>query len=137
MALDGGSPSGGTFDDEAASDAVRTQLSSLTTNGGTWINWSRLVSVAVGFLSTVWFSRLAELVGSFFELFAIGPVVAVGDVLGDVASALLGAIPASIRGSFQPATEFVRDLGPSAFAIGVLIVVVISYVVARGLNRDG
>jgi hypothetical protein len=137
MALDGGSPSGGSFDDEAASSTIDDAMDALTNENGTWIRWERLISVAVGFLSTVWFGSIADFIGSVVQAFAIGPVTAVGDVLGDGVTALLGAIPISIRGSFRPAAEFIRDAGPFAFLIAVGIITVTAYVVAQGLNRDG
>jgi hypothetical protein len=136
MALDG---AGGSIDDETASGTISSSLSSdsLTTDGGTWINWSRLISVAIGFLSTVWFTRIAEFIDSIIQAFAIGPVTAVGDILAAATSAMLGAIPVSIRASFQPAASFLREIGPSAFVIAMVIVVATAYVVARELNRDG
>lgn len=137
MALDGGSPSGGSFDDEAASSTIEDAATALTNENGTWIRWERLISVAVGFLSTVWFDRIAEVIDSILQAFAIGPVTAVGNVLGGAVTALLGAVPASIRGSFRPAEAFVADSGAFAFLIAVAIITLTAYVVARGLNRDG
>jgi|GEM_PF-6370116 len=134
MALDG-SPSG-SFDDDAAAETVDESLS-LTTDNGTWINWGRLLSVAAGFLSTVWYTRIAEFIDSVIQAFAIAPLNALGDVLGGATTAFLGTIPASIRGSFRPAQEFIRDLGPEAFIVALVLVVATSYALSRGLNRDG
>jgi len=136
MALDGGS-TGGSFDDDAASSTVRDSVTSLTNENGTWIRWERLISVAIGFLSTVWYSRIASFIDSVFQAFAIGPLTAVGNVISGAASAFLGTLPVSIRGSFRPAQEFVRGLGPVAFIVALVIVAGTAYVVARGLNRDG
>jgi len=107
----------------------------LTTNDGTQIDWKSVVTVSAGIFSTAFFNGMAEFIRGLFEAYLIAPVRAIGEVAALLLEGLLGAIPATIRGSFQEAGRWVEGLGPFAFIGGLAIALLTAYVVARGLNR--
>jgi hypothetical protein len=130
----------GLLNDDAASetvdDAVEPSSNPLTTNGGTRIDWGTVVAVASGIFSTAFFNGMAEFIRGLFEAYLIAPLRAVGDLAALLLEGLLGAVPATIRGSFQAAGRWVEGLGPFAFIGALGIVLLTAYVVARGLNRE-
>ena len=132
----------GLLNDDAASETINESVDSesssnpLTTNGGTRIDWKTVVAVASGIFSAAFFSGMAKFIRGLFEAYLIGPLRAIGDLVALLLEGLLGAVPATIRGSFQAAGRWVEGLGPVAFIGALGIVLLTAYVVARGLNRE-
>jgi hypothetical protein len=130
----------GILNDDAASetvdDAVEPSSNPLTKNDGTRIDWGTVVAVASGIFSTAFFNGMAEFIRGLFEAYLIRPLRAVGSVAALLLEGLLGAVPATIRGSFQEAGRWVEGLGPFAFIGALGVVLLTAYVVARGLNRE-
>ncbi|WP_338740379.1 hypothetical protein [Haloplanus salilacus] len=119
----------------SSNEGAVTDSESLTTNNGTWINWGRLVTVAIGFLSTVWYSNIAQVVGSVIAV-PVNLARSIGDQAGRVTEQFVSTIPVGLRASFQPAADTIGSLGAFALPAAVLVVTLVAYVVARGLN-DG
>jgi hypothetical protein len=108
----------------------------LTTNGGTRIDWGTVVAVSSGIFTAAFFRGLADFIRGLFETYVIGPVRAVGTVITFLLNGLFGVAPATVRGSFQAAGQWVEGLGPLAFIGALGIVLLTAFVVARGLNRE-
>lgn len=125
--------------DDWAGDAAGNSMEEynpLTTNGGTRIDWKTVVAVASGIFSTAFFSGLADFIRGLFEVFLIKPLTAIAEFVNLLLTGLFLAAPATIRGSFQAAANWLEGLGPLAFIGAVVIVVATAWAVARGLDRD-
>lgn len=107
----------------------------LTTDGGTSVDWKSVLMASLGAISTAYFSSLADLIGTFFQSWIIGPLQEYATVAEEVVGLLVQSPGRATDVAFAQTEQFINGLGIAAFAAGLGFVVLMAFVIAEVRSR--
>lgn len=110
----------------------------LTTENGTRINLRGLTALVAGLLSAEFASGIAQIIATLFDQFVITPLEIIGQTLEKAASLFSLFWTAYLRAAFnETAAQFQGELGPFAFPLALVIVLLMGYALATVVIGNG
>ncbi|WP_058997738.1 MULTISPECIES: hypothetical protein [unclassified Haloarcula] len=107
----------------------------LTTDGGTSVDWKSVLMASLGAISTAYFSSAADLIGTFFQSWIIGPASEYATVMEKAVGLLVQSPGVAVDAAFQQTERFIDGLGIFAFIGALAFVVLMALVLAEARSR--
>lgn len=110
----------------------------LTAENGTRINLGGLTALVAGLLSAEFASGVAEIIATVFDQFVIMPIEIVVQTLETAASLFSWFWTGYLTAAFnETAAQFQGELGPFAFPLAIVIVLLMGYALATVVIGNG
>lgn len=109
--------------------------SPLTNDGGTSVDWKSVLMAALGVISTSYFSAAADLIGTFFQSWIIGPATEYARVMEKAVGLLVQSPGVAVDAAFQQTEQFIDGLGIFAFIGALAFVLLMAFTLAEARSR--